>query len=120
MAPIRIQRTRRRLATTPAGAIYVGRPTLWGNPFRSDRFGHARSVLMHADWLQGRMTIGDMESAGFGGDEILALLRRRQRVHRHLHRLTGRNLQCWCPPASQWCHADTLLALANAKRAAAA
>lgn len=31
--PVRLHRTRRARATTPSGAIYVGRPTIYGNPF---------------------------------------------------------------------------------------
>ena len=32
MAPQRIQRTREKGWKAPAGAVYVGRPTKWGNP----------------------------------------------------------------------------------------
>lgn len=33
MIPRRIQRRRTKGWTMPPGAIYVGRPTKWGNPF---------------------------------------------------------------------------------------
>src|SRR5712664_3238190 len=32
--PIRIQRKRSRGWTMPPNTVYVGRPTIWGNPFR--------------------------------------------------------------------------------------
>lgn len=43
----RIQRSRRKGFRTPEGAIYVGRPTMWGNPFMTRRWGHAKSVILH-------------------------------------------------------------------------
>jgi hypothetical protein len=38
--PKRIQRLRTRGWTKPAGTIYVGRPTIYGNPFHIDGTYH--------------------------------------------------------------------------------
>lgn len=74
--PQRLQRSRKRGHRTPPGVIYVGRPTVFNNPFDGKRFGHARSVLLYRRWI-------------------------------------ARDLQCWCPVTSRWCHADVLLSAAQ-------
>lgn len=108
----RIMRPRRRGSRLPEGAVYVGRPTLWGNPFMVGRWGHARSVILHENWLAGRLGALSLENMGWNAGEIEALERRRRRVLTSLHTLAGRDLACWCPLTSQWCHAETLLSLA--------
>lgn len=106
--PTRIQRSRLAGWRMPAGAIYVGRPTRWGNPWR---IGLARcgcrsvgecshnmfrtetaeeAVEIYRDWL----------ARWVGRERKLAVLR-------------GRTLVCWCP-LDRPCHADVLLELANA------
>ena len=111
--PIRLQRSRRKGARTPAGAIYVGRPTRWGNPFAAGKFGHMKSVILHRHWLAGHLGALTLERLGFSPAEIDALNRLRLRVMANAPQLAGRALQCWCPLTSD-CHADTLLTLANA------
>lgn len=112
----RIQRPRRKGAPLPPDTIYVGRPTMWGNPFM-DRpgIGHARSVILHAKWLEGRIGARMLEeSMRFSLGEIEALDRLRLRVIDRLPDLAGKHLACWCPLTSDWCHAETLLQLARA------
>jgi hypothetical protein len=111
--PRRLQRSRRKGARTPEGARYVGRPTAFGNPFRIERFGHARAVALHRRWLAFRLGALTLERLGFSTAEIDALDRLRERVIGRLPELRGVDLQCWCPISSSWCHADTLLGLAN-------
>lgn len=53
----RQQQSRKKGSRTPEGVVYVGRPTLWGNPFRADRFGHMRSVRLYRRWIEG--TLGE-------------------------------------------------------------
>lgn len=108
----RIQRSRRRGAPLPEGAVYVGRPTLWGNPFQDRQWKHAKSVKLHRSWLKGEIAALSLEKLGFCPMEVDALLRLRARVLVRLHELSGRDLACWCPIASAWCHADILLDLA--------
>lgn len=111
--PQRVQRSRKRGARMGEATIYVGRPTMWGNPFTIDRFGHARSVLLYSDWMEGRLSDLKLERRGFCPAEIEALHRMRLRVHDRLPILRHRDLACWCPTTSRWCHADTLLRMAN-------
>jgi len=113
----RIQRYRRKGFILPAGAIYVGRPPPWTNPFAASRkaearWGHAKSVILHKEWLAGHIGALTLENMGFHPAEIDALERRRCWVLTNLHRLAGHNLACWCPLSSEWCHAETLLAMA--------
>lgn len=71
------------------GAVYVGRPTKWGNPFKIGRDGTRREVIAkYREWLL--------------DNEALFL---------DLHELKGRDLYCFCSPLP--CHADILLELAN-------
>lgn len=111
--PRRVQRSRRKGATTPPGTVYVGRPTIYGNPFRLERFGHARSVKLYARWAEGRLGDLTLEQLGFGPHEIESLHRWRTRLVQQIPLLRGKKLQCWCPLTSRWCHADVLLKLAN-------
>ncbi|WP_109808392.1 DUF4326 domain-containing protein [Sphingosinithalassobacter portus] len=113
--PHRIQRTRRRFNFTPPGAVYVGRPTLWSNPFSGRaRIGHKRSVILYRAWVTGSLDPSTLLRIGvFSEAEVFALRRWRDRLIAALPQLRGRNLQCWCPLTSDWCHAETLLRLAN-------
>lgn len=67
----------------PEGAIYVGRPTVWGNPYRGED-----AVEDYRWWLGNHLDRLD------------------------LGEIRGRDLACWCP-LNQPCHADVLLELAN-------
>ncbi len=114
--PERIQRLRTRGWRMPEGAVYVGRPTRWGNPWRAEVVqgvgwcctdtrndlvipardaadAHDLAVAHYRAWIEA----GDAE--GF---------RAAARAE-----LRGRTLCCWCPPGLA-CHADVLLELANA------
>ena len=110
----RIHRTRAKGFRLPANTIYVGRPTLWGNPFDARHGGHARCTILHKHWLEGRIGDLTLEQMGFCAGEVAALHRKRSAILTRLHELAGCNLACWCPLNSQWCHAETYLALAPA------
>lgn len=116
--PKRLHRTRRRNARVPKGAVYVGRPTIWGNPFQGRAgISHARSVILYRAWLADELTPRILACAGFGGHEAGALYRWRERLLAQLDNIAGRNLQCWCPLTSAWCHADVLISFAAARAA---
>jgi hypothetical protein len=86
----------------PEGAIYVGRPSRWGNPFVRGRKGPwppETAVANFRGWFA-TMTFIDTEQTRAVLRELLAPLR-------------GHDLACWCP-LDQPCHADVLLELANA------
>jgi hypothetical protein len=102
----RIQRKRTAGWRMPAGAVYVGRPTIWGNPFTvadAIKEGYARDVdeapgwcvMAYAAWLEGmKWWPVDVEEA----DDVLA----------RLPELAGKDLACWCPTGRP-CHANVLL-----------
>lgn len=113
LAAKRLQRSRRKGATKPHGAIYVGRPTKFGNPFMVARFGHMKAVRLHRRWIMGQMGALTLESLGFDPGEIDAMFRLLGRVRADLHQLAGHDLVCWCAPTAP-CHADVLIELAPA------
>lgn len=92
-APRRMQRLRRAGWRMPAGVAYVGRPTRWGNPFRTDETtDHAQAVDKFRVYMAARPA-----------------LRAAVRLE-----LAGVDLACWCPLTVP-CHADVLLAIANTR-----
>lgn len=99
MEPRRIQRLRVPGWRMPPDAVYVGRPTKWGNPFKVGEpceyhTGHDDPLTATAAVELYRQM---MEAVPFDMDP---------------EELRGRNLACWCP-LNQPCHADILLELAN-------
>jgi hypothetical protein len=130
--PIRIQRSRAKGWKMPANAIYVGRNTLWGNPFKvgapSGVFTYPdetkiaaltveQSIEFYRTALSGTLT-PEMHPAGH---TWIKEWRRRRSVYpsEWLRDLRGHNLCCWCA-LDQPCHADVLLELANAMTTARA
>ena len=108
-APRRVQRTRKAGGGMPAGAVYVGRPTRWGNPFRvGDRVLVPGSTggPDGAEWevLSASRAIALYEAHIRARPKLVAAAR---------SDLAGRDLACWCA-LDQPCHADVLLKIANA------
>jgi hypothetical protein len=69
--------------------VYIGRPSMWGNPFAIGRDGTREEVIAkYKEYLINNMWLMSQ-----------------------LHRLKGKNLVCFCAP--QACHGDVLLSLAN-------
>jgi hypothetical protein len=95
MSPVRIQRRRTKGWRMPEGAVYVGRPTRWGNPWSMSSDKWSRSGATTAAQMYRRRT-----EAQLARGEI------------DLSPLRGHDLVCWCP-LDQPCHADVLLELAN-------
>ena len=80
----------KRKSGIPAGAIYIGRGSKWGNPFRIGPDGDRATVIAtHERWL-----------------------RDQHHLLRALDELRGHDLVCFCAPLA--CHGDLLLWLANA------
>ena len=66
-------------------AVYVGRPTVWGNPFNGkDRIKNINDFRVYA-------------------------LKRLSKDPKWLDPLKGKDLVCWCAPND--CHADVILEL---------
>lgn len=74
--------------STPT-SIYVGRPTMWGNPFVIGEDGTREEVVAKYERYIKQVPL------------LLSML----------PQLKGKDLTCWCAPES--CHADILLRLAN-------
>ena len=117
--PERIQRQRTKGWRMPEGAIYVGRPTVWGNPWseRTLLFGphvYRRPPLdapAPTDYEWGPVSVSITPTLA------VALYRawiaeegRTAIVREHLR---GLDLVCWCPLDAP-CHATVLLEVANA------
>lgn len=91
MRPQRIQQKRTKGWKMPENTVYVGRPTKWGNPFKAEEFGRAAAVERYRAYI---------------AESPL-----REEAKREL---AGKNLSCWCSLDGP-CHADILLAIANAE-----
>jgi uncharacterized protein DUF4326 len=75
----------------PEGAIYVGRPTVFGNPFSETNTPRGADIIgMFQTYAEKRLAA----KPGW------------------LEPLRGKDLACWCSLSSP-CHADVLLRLAN-------
>ncbi len=132
--PARIQRRRTAGWVMPPGAVYVGRPTKWGNPFQvadaTDSFGnhsplsvidgtdrrpvqHHFLTVRHAlDYAVGMYRTSIRMAQRFPSEAALAEPWALA-IARALPELAGRDLACWCPTGDHPCHADVLLELAN-------
>lgn len=74
----------------PKDAVYIGRPSKWGNPFVIGKDGDRDEVIRQYE-LMLRFTAHLMQQA------------RKE--------LRGKDLKCWCAPLP--CHGDVLLRIAN-------
>jgi hypothetical protein len=110
--PKRIQRQRAKGWRMPEGAVYVGRPTRWGNPWRiGDLWCDALSDdAGFISWMAGE-PIPDAATAVRAFDQDQGLMEL-QEMEAWYGPLRGHDLVCWCP-LDQPCHADVLLVLAN-------
>ena len=74
----------------PKDAIYVGRPSKWGNPFEIGADGTRWEVILqHRKWVLSQ-------------PELIAAIQKE---------LKGKDLVCFCCPKP--CHGNTLLEIAN-------
>lgn len=119
--PKRIQRRRTTGWRMPDSAVYVGRPSVYGNPFRA-------GVGFCGPTIQRLYTPADLVAkfrTWLAADDLHPLFWDAELISAHtalkaaLMRgdLAGRDLACWCP-LDQPCHADVLLEIANHAAAA--
>jgi hypothetical protein len=79
----------KKISGVPRDAIYVGRPTKWGNPFVLGRHGNREQVISkYREYL--------LSNPSLFAD---------------IKELRGKDLVCFCAPEA--CHADILLEIAN-------
>jgi hypothetical protein len=83
----------KRNRNVPDDAVYVGRPSKWGNPFSLHHEKERLTVVeRYRRWL--------LDPAN------------RTLVRQACEELRGKDLVCWCAPRA--CHADVLLEVSNA------
>lgn len=99
--PLRIQRKRTKGWKMPEGAIYVGRPGPFGNPFES--------VEEFRGWLSGEPPENLLEMTL---EEVFTLTIKRKRILDSLKTLRGKQIACWCS-LDKPCHADVLAEMAS-------
>lgn len=104
MSPQRIQRKRTKGWRMPEGAVYVGRGSKWGNPWRVSEHVTAAVAVEGFRRAMGR--------GGYRQDPDDREWRTMPSVDSVREALAGKDLACWCPPDKP-CHADVLLFLAN-------
>lgn len=78
----------------PREAVYIGRPSKWGNPFKIGTDGTREEVIEKYR----RYTLAHMARNSAFWDRIKG-------------ELGGKDLVCWCSPLP--CHGDILLEIAN-------
>jgi len=127
-APKRIQRQRTKGYRLPPDAIYVGRPSLWGNPYSLDDVRAMFPEVPVEDRAAAAVRLygSELEHWGLMSDfgwhvsdarwdaidaEITASGAKSMADYARVV-LRGHDLACWCP-LDQPCHGDTLLELAN-------
>lgn len=112
--PTRGQRKRVKGWTAPENSIYVGRPTMWGNPWRvqSNRGFHAVSHDPLGAPSKGRVGSYDTaeEAAARAVQEYREYFAGQSElwIYGRLRPLFGKVLLCWCPP-DHACHVDVLI-----------
>lgn len=105
--PKRIQRQRTKGWRMPAGAVYVGRRTEWGNVFRVGMV-----ACNHRSAGECGCNTFNRETAAEAVADFRAIPRSQKAIDRIKAALRGKDLACWCPPSAP-CHADVLLEIAN-------
>ena len=119
--PERVQRKRTKGWKMPENTIYVGRPSIFGNPYKpTDDLSYELCVLLYRTMVKGiwdgplfprlisdaqvhRYYVAQEKWSKKFGEHPLTYIQRN---------LRGKNLTCWCKEGEP-CHADVLLELAN-------
>lgn len=99
--PERIQVRRTKGYRKPKDAVYVGRPSKWGNPYPVKLHGE-----VVVEWFE-RELVAAIEDP-WGQPHTLPI----RVIAESIEELRGKDLACWCRPGDV-CHADVLLDLAN-------
>lgn len=79
--------------------LYVGRPTIWGNPFSHKPGGYVKPTNI----------VATREEAV---EKFREYAKTNKRILETLHMLKGKTLACWCAPKA--CHAHVLAEMADA------
>lgn len=93
MKPSRVQRRRTKGWRMPENAVYVGRPSKYGNEYDYKTLGREVAVARFRHDMERHMDANTF-------------------MAKNIRLLRGKHLVCWCP-LHALCHADVLLELAN-------
>lgn len=69
--------------------VYIGRPSIWGNPFKVEDLGRKDCINRYREWIMYSEEASDLRN--------------------QLPSLKGKTLGCWCKPKA--CHGDVLVEL---------
>ena len=72
--------------------VYIGRPSVFGNPYSVEKFGRSGCIEMYRAYATMKMSL-DMS------------------FRKEVKSLRGKTLGCWCAPKA--CHGDVLVELAE-------
>ena len=101
----RIQRKRSKGWRMPKNAVYVGRPSKWGNIYKVGVYDF--------DWRgEGVVPESIEQCVELYEKELLSNIQHDKGLMNQILELQGKDLACWCP-LDKPCHADILLRLAN-------
>jgi hypothetical protein len=75
--------------------VYIGRPSIFGNPFSVEQHGRERCILMYKSWFWARV-------------------QRDKNFEMKVRMLEGRTLGCYCAPKP--CHGDVIVAYLEYRR----
>ncbi len=128
MTPQRIQRKRTKGWRMPESAVYVGRGSKYGNPYR---VGESYAVILAGNYgASQQRNILESISPALAVDLYriwLSYMNTRDKPRDRptpdeIEALRGKDLACWCPLTDAQgnhvpCHADVLLELANKEEA---
>lgn len=114
--PKRIQRKRSKGWRMPKNTVYVGRGTVFGNPFTVSQAvdvfdcGKETAHVECVNWFREWLSAAD---DAFGECREYAEMKpQRDRLLSRISELHGKNLACFCG-LDFACHADVLLEMAN-------
>lgn len=100
ITPKRIQRRRTKGWAMPEGAVYVGRPTKFGNPYA---VGEVNPITDEERTREESVRLYRLSVTQWWPPTFLDTVR---------NELAGKDLACWCR-LDEACHADVLLDIAN-------
>lgn len=80
------------IRNAPDGAVYIGRPSTWGNPFAIGKDGNREEVIQKFRCYAEAKLVADPNWLAF---------------------LEGKDLVCYCAPKA--CHGDVLIELVKGK-----
>jgi hypothetical protein len=111
--PLRIQRSRRRGARLPPGAMLCTRPLRFGNPFRIGKLPCPATLALWGWKLKRPEQLIARDAAHAARLFFAALVLDPKGTAEVRAKLAGRNCACWCG-LDEPCHVDILIAVANA------